>query len=362
MKRAAAALALAWLLCVPGFAVDLAAELFDSETLGRAVPPAAAEALEELRPEDAELNGGLARLWDYACGRFDGALRETLRPAAAIAAVTVLCGAAECFVSTGKTGFNAVSLGGCLAVAVIGVEDVHSVLALGTDTLTALADFSRVLLPTLTTAAAATGAVGSAGASCAAAALFSDLLLTAAQNLILPMICAYVAAAVSAAVLDDRRLDGAIRFLQWAAKALMRLLVLGFTAYMSITGVVAGAADAAAVKAAKAAISTALPVVGKLLSDASETLVAGAGLIRSAVGVFGLLVCLAAVILPVLRLGLRYLLFRAAASVCSGIAGDRLTGLIGALGSAYGLLLGLVGSAAAIEFLAIISLIRTVVY
>lgn len=362
MKRAAASVLLLWLLCVPAAAVDFSGELVDANALGAAAPPVTAEALEGLRPENADWGDGLARLWEFACGHFDGALRETLRPAAAIAAVTLLCGAAECFVSTGKIGFNAVSLGGCLAVAVIGVEDVHSVLALGTDTLSALADFSRVLLPTLTTAAAATGAAGMAGAACAAAALFSDLLLSAAQKLILPMICGYVAASVSAAVLDDRRLDGAIRFLLWAAKSLMRLLVLGFTAYMSVTGVVAGAADAAAVKAAKTAISAALPVVGKLLADAAETLVAGAGVIRGAVGVFGLLACLAAVILPVLRLGLRYLVFRAAASVCSGIAGDRLTGLIGALGSAYGLLLGLVGSAAAIEFLAIISLIRTVVY
>ena len=42
------------------------------------------------------------------------------------------------------------------------------------------------------------------------------------------------------------------------------------------------------------------------------------------------------------------------------MAGERIAGLIGRLGTAYSLLLGLVSAAAAIEFLAIISLIRTV--
>lgn len=360
MKRLMLIAAAVLLLCVPAFAAPDTASLFDTDELLHAVPDAAAKALEGLRPEDAELSRGLETLWNFMLTHFGGALRETLRPVAGIVAVTVLCGAAECFVSAGKSGFNAVGFGGCLAVSVIGIEDVHSVLVLGSDTLTQLVDFSRALLPTLATAAAAGGAVNSAGSACAAAALFSDILISAAQGLILPMICACVAASVSSAVLDDRRLDGAIRFLQWAVRSLMRLLVLGFTAYMSVTRVVSGAADAAAVKAAKAALSAALPVVGKLLADASDALVAGAGLVRGAVGVFGLLVCLAAVIVPVLRLGLRYLLFRAAASLCCGVASARLSGLINALGSAYGLLLGLVGSAAAIEFFSIISFIRTV--
>jgi stage III sporulation protein AE len=89
--------------------------------------------------------------------------------------------------------------------------------------------------------------------------------------------------------------------------------------------------------------------------------VAGAGLLRSAIGVYGMLITLAAVCLPVLRLAARWLLFRAAAAVCVGVAGERQSRLIGRLSTIYGLLLGLVGIAAAAEFLSIISLIRTVV-
>ncbi|MCD8256346.1 MAG: stage III sporulation protein AE, partial [Oscillospiraceae bacterium] len=111
---------------------------------------------------------------------------------------------------------------------------------------------------------------------------------------------------------------------------------------------------------AKAALSAALPVVGKTLSDASESLVAGAALVRNAAGIFGLLALLAVVAMPVLRLLLRWLLFQAAAAVASAIAGERLGGLIAGIGNAYAMVLGLVGVGAAIFFLAVVSFLRTV--
>ena len=270
--------------------------------------------------------------------------------------MTLLCALAESFApSAGETA----AFAGCLAVAVVGAQDVQSVLVLGNATLDRLSEFSRVLLPTMTTAAAASGAPGTAGAVWAASALFSDVLLSAADRLILPLICGFTAAGCAAAVLGEKRIDGAVKLLQWSARTLLRALVLAFTAYLAVTRALGAASDAAAVKTAKAALS-AVPVVGRTLSDASEALVAGAGLLRAAVGVYGLLAVLAALLLPVLRLALRCLAFRAAAAVCSGVAGERIAGLIGRLGTAYSLLLGLVSAAAAIEFLAIISLIRTV--
>lgn len=325
-----------------------------------AAPPEAAAALGDPAPEKASLDGGLEKLLGFAGEQLPAVLRETLRPLAAIVAVTLLCAAAEAFVP-GREGGETVSFAGCLAIAVIGAEDVKSVLALGSGTLHTLRDFSRVLLPTLTAAAAAGGGGGAAGATWAAAALFSDLLLSAAENLILPLLSGMAAAAAAAAVLGERRLDGALGFMQWLARTLLRALTLLFTAYLTVTRTLGAQADAAAAKTVKAVLSNGLPVVGKLLSDASEALVAGAGLLRGAVGVYGMLVILAALCLPVLRLAARWLLFRAAAAVCAGIAGERQGTLIARLGTVYGLLLGLVGVAAAAEFLSIISLIRTVV-
>ena len=356
-RRALLLLVCALALAVPARAEGLGDALRLPE-MEAAAPREAAEAAGDPEASSADLETGLTKLIDFARAHLPDAAREVLRPLLSIVAVCVLCSAAESFAS--GAGTEAVRLAGCLAIAVIGAQDVHSVLRLGTDTLAELHEFCRVALPAMTTAAAATGAPGAAGAVWAASALFSDILLGAAETVAAPLLRGYVALAAATAVIGDRRLDGAADFLKWGARTALRALALAYTAYLTLTRALGAAADAATVKTAKAVLSSAVPVVGKLLADASEALVAGAGLLRAAAGVYGLLIVCGTVLLPVLRLGLRCLAFRAVATVCAGLAGERESRLIGALSSAYALLLGLVCTAAAVEFLAIMSLVRTV--
>ena len=357
MKRTLCFALLALLLAVPVRAADLADGL-GTGALRRALPESAAEALEGIDAADAELDTGLGRLWSYLRAKLSGALAEVLRPLAAVLAVTVLSAVGARFAPAG--GFDYVGFGGALAVTAVCVGDVKSVVSLGASALGDLRDLSAALLPTLTAAAAASGAVGSAAAKYAAAAMFTDLLLSLAENLIFPLICAYTAAVAAGAALGTDQLAAGTRLLHWGAKTLMRSLVLAFTAYLGITGVVAGQADAAAVKAARTALSAALPVVGRTIADVSDSLVAGAGVLRGSIGVFGALAVGAAAALPVLRLGLRCLLFQAAAALAGVVAAGRLGRLIDGIGNAYGLVLGLVGAASIIELLAVFSLMKVV--
>lgn len=357
MRRALLLAAALLLFIAPARAAELR-DAVDPEAVAAAAPAEAAEILGD-GVESADLDAGLEKLRDAALRAFPDTLRELARPLAAILAVTLTCSLAESFAAGGDAA-GAVQMAGCLAVAAIGAADVKSVLALGSATLERLSEFSRVLLPTLTTAAAVGGAPGAAAASWTAAALFSDLLLTAANGLILPLLCGFTAASCAAAVLGERRLDGPVQLLQWGTRTLLKALTLAFTAYLSVSRVLGAASDAAAVKTARAVLSSGVPVIGRSLSDASEALVAGAGLLRASVGVYGMLAVLAALLLPVLRLALRVLAFRAAAAVCAPIAGERIGRLLDRFGAACALLLGLVSAAAAIELLAIVSLIRTV--
>ncbi|MBR1497852.1 MAG: stage III sporulation protein AE [Oscillospiraceae bacterium] len=308
----------------------------------------------EAAPEE-----GLRRVWDYVSAHAAEALAEALRPAAAVLAVALLCSLAGPM-AQGSGNFDYINLGGTLAIAAAAITDVQSVAALGADTVDRLCDYSRVLLPTLTAAAVGAGAVTSAGVKYAAAALFTDLLLTFSRDLILPLICAYVALVTARAALGTGQLTGAVKLLQWGTAKLMKYMVLAFTGYLGMSGLLSAGADAAAAKAAKAALSTALPVVGRTLADASEALVAGAGLLRNAVGAFGLVAVLAAAALPILRIGLRYLLYKAAAAVAGVAAGGRLSALVDGIGTAYGLILGLVGAAVIFEYVSIIALMRSV--
>ena len=113
---------------------------------------------------------------------------------------------------------------------------------------------------------------------------------------------------------------------------------------MSITGVVSGTTDAAALKAAKMTISSVVPVVGGILSDASESVLVSAGLMKNAAGIYGILAILAVFLEPFLRIGAHYLILKLTAALCGVFGSKQMTELIGDFSSAMGLLLAMTGA------------------
>ena len=125
---------------------------------------------------------------------------------------------------------------------------------------------------------------------------------------------------------------------------MMKILLYVFTGYVSITGVVSGTADQSAVKAAKLTISGAVPVVGNILSDASEAVLVSAGLVKSTVGIGGMLAVIAITIVPFIQIGLQYLLLKLTAAVCGLISHKSVSDLVEDFSGAMGLLLGMTGA------------------
>ena len=100
------------------------------------------------------------------------------------------------------------------------------------------------------------------------------------QNLLIPLCYAYVAANVAWAALGNDGLKRIGGLLKWLITILLSVVLLAFIAYLNLSGVISGGADAATVKAAKFTISNLVPVVGGVISDTAETLLAGASVLR----------------------------------------------------------------------------------
>lgn len=109
-----------------------------------------------------------------------------------------------------------------------------------------------------------------------------------------------------------------------------------------------------------AEVTDAVPVVGSILSDATGTVLAGAGMLKSAVGVFGLLAVLAICLTPFVTMAVQYLLYKLAAFLAGTVTEEPLAELIDALGSAFGLMLGMTGSCALALLISIISSVSVV--
>ena len=253
-----------------------------------------------------------------------------------------------------------VTVAGVAAVGAASMADLDSFLQLGLCSMQELSDYSRVLLPVLTTAASASGSVTAATAKYAATALAMDVLLSLSRNVVLPFTGGYAALSLADAAVGNDVLKAAKKLLKWICMTLSAAIASAFTAWLSLTGVVAGTADTLAARMTKTAVSAALPVLGSILSDAAGSLTAAAGVLCSTVGVFGLLAVLGICLSGIVPLAVRYLVYKLSAAVCSCLADKRMGDLIGDLGACFGLILAANVAGGLMMFFSVYSLMRTV--
>ena len=310
---------------------------------------------------DGGLDQGLSNLFSDALDQIGSLLRASIATGLKLLAVVLLCAMAEGAAQGKSEGLQAVEIAGALAITALTMTDMAVMIGMGRDTIGRMGTFSETLLPVMAVLTAATGGVTGGAVRQGATVLFSQLLITAMDRLLIPMVYAYVAASCAHAAVGNPGLKKLAGLLKGAASFLLTAFLLAFVGYLTASGAIAGTVDASAVKAAKLAISRAIPVVGGILADASETVLAGAGVLKGTVGAVGMLVVLAICLTPFLRLALQYLVYKATAALCATVAQPRLSQLIDAIGGAFGLVLGMTGAAALVLLVSLVSAIMAVI-
>jgi len=345
------------LMTMPVSAVTLPEELLD------AVPDSAAKLLENIDyTEKDPLGSGVMRILEKGSVQVKGLLRQRLKSIVAVLMTALLCGVVSGFrQGTGSNdGMDLTLMAGTMSVTVITIGSLDVLVDMGRQTIEEISTFSKVLLPTLAAVTAASGAIGTASIHQVAAVFFVDMLLQLIQGLLMPMLYLYIGVMVAGTMLADGRLHGVAAALKKVVVWILSTSLLLFTLYLSVTKVISGTTDSAVLKMTKAAISGAVPVVGSILSDAAETVLAGAGMLRGTMGVFGMLAVLAMCVHPFLQLGAQYLLYKLAAFLAAVAAPPALCKLIDGLGTVFGLVLGMTGACGLLLLVSILSFVAAV--
>ena len=336
------------ILCLPVRARD-AEGILDDSGVYDSVPR------EALVPSPGtDLAQGLGEILTEALGQARTSLGQAMGLCAAMLAVSLLCS----LCSMGQETSPAVDLAGTLGLSALFTSRLSALLQLGTGTLGNLSEYGKVLLPVMAGAMTASGQVSGSTALYLGTAIFDTVLMSLANRLLVP--CVYVLLALSIANcaagndLLSRLRDFVKNLGIWGLRTLLYL----FTGYMTLTGVLSGKADATAVKAAKLTISTAVPVVGGILADASESVILGAELIKSSAGVYGALVILGICAAPFLHLGIQYLMLKATAALCAVLGGKTHAGLVDGFSQALGLVLAMVAAACLMQMISLVCFMK----
>lgn len=323
---------------------------------GNMTAPQVPQSGAELMPEQAEsFAEGVWLIFKDAVSMLRPDLAEAAQICLGVIAVVLLVSVIQNF--PGETG-KIVDLTGAVAVSVMLLGCTNALIALGTDTIGELTGYGKLLLPVLTSAMAAQGGVSGSAALYTGTVIFDSVLGTLISRLIVPLIHVFLALSSANCAVGEGMLEKLAGFVKWIMVWCLKIVLYVFTGYMSITGVVSGTTDAAALKAAKLTISGMVPVVGGILSDASEAVLVSAGVVKNTAGIYGLLAVLAVVFGPFLRIGVHYLLLKASGAVCEVFGSRRLTKLVADFTTAMGLVLAMTGSVCLLLLISTVCFLR----
>lgn len=306
-----------------------------------------------------DLDEGLSGIFKTGGKSIGGIVQQALRSGVLLLSIVLLSSIAEGIMEggTGK-GLQAVPIASALAVTAVAVTDANALIGLGGEVIEKMEVFSKVLLPTMAAVTAASGSPAAAAAKQLAAMLFSDVLMSLINRFLLPLIYAYIAVSTAYAALGNDGLKRIAGTLKWVVTSILAAVLIGFVGYLSVSGVIAGTTDAITLKATKFTVSSMVPVVGGIISDAAETVLAGVGILKNSVGVFGMLVVLGMCVVPFLQLGIHYLTYKMVAALSATVASSKIAGLIDGISGAFGLVLGMTGASALLLLVSMVSAIK----
>ena len=254
-------------------------------------------------------------------GRFLDALKSPVRMLGKILAVTLLYSAVS-FLCHDNSGLES-NYGTICVIAVITVmaDTISPCFEALRDSLDQIKVFMLTYIPIFTAVSAACGNPAAAGAYSSSTVFLCEAAGFIASGVLIPFLSSFTALAVVSAVDTQIKISGAAeairRFTTWVLAALM----LVFVGLLTIQGVTCTAADSVAARTLRFTASSFIPVIGSSVSDAFLAVKSGVGVIRSAVGGFGMAVVFLIALRPFL------LIFAIRITLWAGRIANELLGL-----------------------------------
>ena len=211
-------------------------------------------------------------------------------------------------------------------------------------------------IPVVVVLMASSGAVTSAGLFHPLIIGAVNLVALATTDWVLPLVLLAVGLEVVSAWMPEFRLTQLAGLLKQVAMFSLGGLLTLFLATVAMENAAGKVADGLALRTGKFLTNAAIPVVGKLFSDAMDVVLRSSGLLLTAVGVTVALGVMLTVVFPLVKVLILSLLYRLAAAGAEplGVAsvGKTLQVMAGGLG-----LLAAVGAAVALMFFLTVSLV-----
>ena len=212
------------------------------------------------------------------------------------------------------------------------------------DTCNNLIGFMNILIPLLISLMIYTGSITTSGVLEPIILFLINFIGNMIQTLIIPIVLVFTSLIVISKISDNVQIDKLSKFLKSGVVWFFGIVLTIFVAVISLEGTLSSSVDGITAKTTKAVVSSAIPVVGKILGDAVDTVLGCGIILKNAVGVIGIIIVVGICIMPILKLGIFTMAYKFMSAICEPIADKNITSLLDQIGNVYKIFLAILCS------------------
>lgn len=207
-----------------------------------------------------------------------------------------------------------------------------------------MTSFTNVLVPIMMTLVISTGSVTTASVMQPIIVFMITLIGNFINNVAIPLILMSTALGIISQMSDRVQIGRLSKRIKTSTIWVIGIILTIFVTMVSVNGNLSVSVDAVAAKTAKTAVSNLVPLVGKILGDAMESVLGCSNILKNAIGVVGVIVVIAISISPIIKLLLFMSIYYLGSAICEPIADVKIVKLFDQMGDTFKILLALLCS------------------
>lgn len=212
------------------------------------------------------------------------------------------------------------------------------------ESIQSLVGFMNSLIPIMITLMITTGSIVSANLIQPIILFLITFIGNFLTGIIIPLILVSTALGIVSKISDRVQVDKLSKFFKSSVVWILGVILTIFVGVVSIEGTLSSSVDGITAKTAKAAVSSFIPVVGKILGDAVDTVIGCSSILKNATGIVGVIILIGIAIVPIIKLVALMAIYYLGAALCQPIADEKIIQLLEQMGDTFKVLLAIMCS------------------
>lgn len=231
-----------------------------------------------------------------------------------------------------------------ILIVTIIMSNFSDIIKLVQDTTSNLLGFMNMLVPLLVTLMLYTGSITTSTVIEPIILFMINFIGNAIQNLIIPLVLIFASLVVISKISDRVQIDKLSKFLKSGIVWFLSIILTIFVGVVSLEGTLSSSIDGITAKTSKAVVSSAIPIVGKILGDAVDTILGCGIVLKNAVGLVGVVIIIGICIMPILKLAVLTVSYKLLSALVQPIADKNIVSLLEQIGDIFKIFLGILSA------------------